>query len=342
MAGRPAPRPCQSLVQTCAMTFVPVSPTLVPVREGHRLAVRRVTGGTVPLLLLHGFPCTSLIWSHTLRPLAAAGFDVAAPDLRGYGDSDFAPDGFYDFAAFNDDLIGLLDALGWERAAVAGHDLGAMVAIDMANRYPERVDRLVILDDSMPELDDAFAAAGIPAGTPKPAVYDYQRRQGLHADELMAELNTPERRRRYVAEFYGHRMWCPPNAFGEEDLALLTDPYADAERLRASFADYEVVMGARPLSAPELTDRPVRQPVLVLVGPEQVTVGEHVPERAAIAFPQVVGPFWVPGAGHFMPWEKPSVVSRAIQFFCGDLLATATATATATAAAAAARRGRQP
>jgi pimeloyl-ACP methyl ester carboxylesterase len=297
------------------------APDRITVREGHRLAVRRGGAGGVPLLLLHGFPCTSLIWSHTIGPLAEAGFDVAAPDLRGYGDSDFAPDGFYDFAAFNADLVGLLDALGWERAVVAGHDLGAMVAIDMANRHPERVDRLVVLDDSMPDLPEAFAAAGIPDSTPKPAVYDYQRRQGLHAEELMAELNTPDRRRRYIAEFFGHRMWCPPGAFDEADLAVLTEPYADADRLRASFADYEVVMGTRKMSAPEQIDRPVRQQTLVLIGPDQVTLGEHIPERCAIAFPRAVGPFWVPGAGHFMPWEKPVIVHRAVRSFCGDLLA---------------------
>jgi pimeloyl-ACP methyl ester carboxylesterase len=303
----------------------PVPIRHVTVRDGHRLAVRRAGAGGVPLLLVHGFPCTSLIWSRVLGPLAEAGFDVVAPDLRGYGDSDFAPDGFYDFAAFNADLAGLLDALGWEWAVVAGHDLGAMVAIDLANRHPERVRRLVILDDSKPELPEAFAAAGIPASTPKPAVYDYQRRQGRHADELVAELDTPERRRRYVAEFYGHRMWCPPDAFDEEALALLTEPYGDAERLRASFADYEVVMGTRPVSGPELTDRPVRQPALVLVGRDQVTLGEHLEERCAIAYPACVGPFWIDGAGHFLPWEKPVVVGRAIRWFCGDLLATAPA-----------------
>ncbi|GAA2372066.1 alpha/beta fold hydrolase [Nonomuraea africana] len=298
-----------------------ISPTFVTVGEGHRLAVRRSGQGGVPLLLIHGFPCTSLIWSHNIEELAAAGFDVAAPDLRGYGDSDFAPDGFYDFAAFNADLVGLMNALGWERAVVAGHDLGAMITIDLATRHPDRVDRLVVLDDSMPDLPEEFAAAGIPPGTPKPAIYDYQRRQGLHADELVAELDTPERRRRYIAEFFGHRMWCPPGAFSEADLDLLTEPYADADRLRASFADYEVVMGTRPLSAPEMTDRPVQQPTLVLIGPDQVTIGDHIAERCAIAYPQVVGPFWVPGAGHFMPWEKPTVVNRAIRSFCGDLLA---------------------
>jgi pimeloyl-ACP methyl ester carboxylesterase len=297
-----------------------IAPEFIEVAAGHRLAVRRRGEGGVPLLLVHGFPCTSRIWSHNIPALAEAGFDVAAPDLRGYGDSDFAPDGFYDFNAFNTDLIGLFDALGWDRAVVAGHDLGAMITIDMANRHPERVDRVVILDDSTPDLDAAFAEAGIPPGRPKPAVYDYQRRQGRHAEELVAELDTPERRRRYVGEFYGHRMWCPPDAFDEADLAYLTEPYGDAARLRASFADYEVVMGTRPLSAPEMIDRPVRQQALILIGADQVTLGEHIEERCAIAFPNAVGPYWIKGAGHFMPWERPAVVDRAIRSFCGDLL----------------------
>ncbi|WP_350278247.1 alpha/beta hydrolase [Kribbella sp. HUAS MG21] len=297
-----------------------VEPVRVGVRRGLGLAVRRRGDGGVPLLLVHGFPCTSRIWAHNLVPLAEAGFDVVAPDLRGYGDSDVAPDGFYDLNAFNADLTGLFDALGWDSAVVAGHDLGAMVAVDLANRHPDRVRRLVILDDSMPDLGEAFAAAGIPPTRAKPAVYDYQRLQGHHADALVAELATPEQRRRYIGEFYGHRLWCPPDAFDDADLAFLTEPYGDADRLRAAFADYEVVMGTRPLSAPELLDRPVRQPVLVLIGEDQVTLGDHADQRCAIAFPDAVGPFWIKGAGHFLPWERPTIVNRAIRTFCADLL----------------------
>ncbi|TDD56369.1 alpha/beta hydrolase [Kribbella antibiotica] len=293
-----------------------VTPVRIEVSPGHHLAVRRRGAGGVPLLLLHGFPCTSLIWSHNLIPLAEAGFDVVAPDLRGYGDSDFAPDGFYDFNAFNTDLIGLFEGLGWDRAVVAGHDLGAMIAIDLATRHAARVDRLVILDDSMP----ALTFPDLPPIDPKHAVYDYVRNQGLRAEALVAELATPDQRRRYIAEFYGHRLWCPPDAFSPEDLAFLTTPYDDPARLRASFADYEVVMGTRELSAPELTDRPVDHQTLILIGTDQITLRNCVEERCLLAFPNAVGPFWVKGAGHFLPWERPTIVNRAIRSFCGDLL----------------------
>jgi pimeloyl-ACP methyl ester carboxylesterase len=115
-------------------------------------------------------------------------------------------------------------------------------------------------------------------------------------------------------------MWCPPDAFDEEDLAYLTEPYGDAARLRAAFADYEVVMGTRPLSAPEMLDRPVRQPTLILIGTDQVTLANHIDQRCALAFPEAVGPFWIKDAGHFLPWERPQMVNRAIRSFCGDLL----------------------
>jgi pimeloyl-ACP methyl ester carboxylesterase len=79
-------------------------------------------------------------------------------------------------------------------------------------------------------------------------------------------------------------------------------------------------MGTRPRSAPEMIGQPVRQQALVLIGADQVTVGDHAEQRCAVAFPEAVGPFWVSGAGHFMPWERPETVNRAIRSFCGDLL----------------------
>ena len=74
--------------------------------------VREGTGGT-PLVLVHGWPETKRIWWRNVEPLAAAGFEVIVPDLRGFGDSDVAGDGFYDLAAYSRDMHALVhDVLG--------------------------------------------------------------------------------------------------------------------------------------------------------------------------------------------------------------------------------------
>jgi pimeloyl-ACP methyl ester carboxylesterase len=69
-----------------------------------------------------------------------------------------------------------------------------------------------------------------------------------------------------------------------------------------------------------LPDEVVAPKALILIGEAQVTVGDHIEERCVLAFPNAVGPFWVKGAGHFMPWERPQLVTRTIRAFCGDLL----------------------
>jgi pimeloyl-ACP methyl ester carboxylesterase len=98
--------------------YVPVPSGRIAVSDSMTLAVRRLGTGEVPLLLIHGFPCTSLIWTPVMRPLADAGFDVVAVDLRGYGESDFASDGYYDLAVFAADLVALCERLGWTRSCL--------------------------------------------------------------------------------------------------------------------------------------------------------------------------------------------------------------------------------
>jgi len=91
------------------------------VRPGVNIAYVRTGEGGYPLLLVHGWPETKRIWWRNIEPLAQAGFEVIAPDLRGFGDSGLAPDGFYDLAAHARDLRALVgEVLGHERCAAAG------------------------------------------------------------------------------------------------------------------------------------------------------------------------------------------------------------------------------
>src|ERR1051325_7785997 len=102
------------------------------VADGREVAcVRRGEGG-FPLLLLHGWPETKRIWWRNIEPLAAAGFEVIVPDLRGYGDSGLAPDGHYDPASMARDVHALVhDVLGHARCGAAGGDVGGVVIQDL-------------------------------------------------------------------------------------------------------------------------------------------------------------------------------------------------------------------
>lgn len=113
-----------------------------------RIAFRRAGDGP-PLLLLHGFPQTNMMW-HKIAPALAAHFTVIAADLRGYGDSS-APDSDawhspYAKRAMAADMVGLMQQLGHQRFMVAGHDRGGRVAHRMARDHADRVDRVAVLD----------------------------------------------------------------------------------------------------------------------------------------------------------------------------------------------------
>ena len=274
------------------------------------------------MLLVHGWPETKRIWLRNVEALASAGFEVVVPDLRGFGDSGLAPDGFYDLAAHARDLHALVhDVLGHERCAASGGDLGGGVIQDLALRFEGFVARQVLFNCVLPILAEPYDEAGIPAGPPREVrmAADYFLRQGRDADGLAAELDTPEKRRRYVAEFYGHRFWAAPGAFTAEDVELMTEPFADAEKLRAGWGNYESALGARPVSEPPRFFERSAVETLVLYGPEDHVIWRAFPEMCEVVFERLIGPFVVPRAGHFLQWERAELLNATLTAFLRDL-----------------------
>jgi pimeloyl-ACP methyl ester carboxylesterase len=101
-------------------------------------------GDGFPVVLLHGFPELWYSWRRQIPALAAAGLRAIAPDLRGYGDTDKpAEREAYDIEHLVGDLVGLMDALGLEKAAIVGHDWGGLIVWPAALMAPERVERVV-------------------------------------------------------------------------------------------------------------------------------------------------------------------------------------------------------
>ncbi|WP_394892815.1 alpha/beta fold hydrolase [Mesorhizobium sp. AaZ16] len=121
----------------------------VEIETGETTIFLRSGGSGPPVLLLHGFPQTHLMW-RGVAPLLARNFAVVCADLRGYGRSgcpasapDHAP---YATRAMARDMVTVMERLGFKRFSVAGHDRGGRVAYRMALDHPDRVDRLAVLD----------------------------------------------------------------------------------------------------------------------------------------------------------------------------------------------------
>lgn len=135
----------------------------VPVADGVSLNAA-VGGSGSPVVLLHGFPQTHLMWRHVAADLAAD-HTVIVPDLRGYGESDKpeeAGEDTYSKRTMAADVVALARAFGHERFALAGHDRGALVAVRAGLDHPDAITHLASLD-VLPTLDSWNVMRGVSA-----------------------------------------------------------------------------------------------------------------------------------------------------------------------------------
>jgi pimeloyl-ACP methyl ester carboxylesterase len=289
--------------------------------RGFRQAyVHEGRGGAGPIVLVHGWPESKRIWWRVIQPLVDAGYEVIAPDLRGFGESELGPEGdsFGDVAAHSRDLHALVtDHLGHRRAVLVGGDLGGPVIQDLALRFPSVADRMVLFNSPLPYVAERMA--GMRTRPPAEAI-DYFIRQGTDADGLAAELATAEARRRYVASFYTSRFWSHPGGFDAAAVDFHAEPFGDAASLRATFRAYESVFDEAARSEPALLAVNPDVRCLVLFGPSDHVIYPEFDKMAAVVFPDHVGPFLLRDCGHFVPWEAAHALTSAIDAFCRDLL----------------------
>jgi pimeloyl-ACP methyl ester carboxylesterase len=283
------------------------------VADGVQIAyVREGVGGT-PLLLLHGYPETKRIWWRNIRALADSGFEVIAPDFRGMGDSGHPPDDAHDIVTYAKDMHTLVaDHLGHASCRIAASDVGGVVATDLVHRFPGFVRRMCIWNTVPPMSVDAYAAAGLDVGrfsgiVPGPTG-DYREWQGARPDELAAMLDSEGARRLWVAGMYTSRLWASPGAFSAADVAFMTEPFAEEARLRAGWAVYQLAHG-RPFQEMPMNGA-VDVPTLLLYGPDDHVVGSDFIAFAELAYPHRIGPLVVPGAGHFLQWERADIFNE--------------------------------
>jgi len=270
--------------------------------------INLVTGGSgPPLLLLHGYPQTHLMW-RKLGPRLAAEFTVVAPDLRGYGDSSTPPAGpehvNYAKRALAQDQVETMAALGFERFCVVGHDRGARVAHRLARDHPERGQRLALLD-IVPTLY-RFETIDQKAAT-----------ASYHWFFLIQPGGLPERLIGAEPEFFLRSMLRDPAVFEPEIFAEYLRCFKNPETIRATCDEYRA--GATIDLAHDRVDHGHRlaMPLLVLWGQRSSQGSGYDVLAVWRNHAENVSGRAIDG-GHFLAEEAPDATYRALHsFFSG-------------------------
>jgi haloacetate dehalogenase len=273
------------------------------------VAIHGVRGGSgAPLLLLHGYPQTHVIW-HKIAPRLAEHFTVIATDLRGYGDSG-KPDGGANHEQYSKrvmaaDQVAVMQQFGFEQFFVAGHDRGGRVAHRMALDHPARVRRLAVLDIAPTHFmytttDMEFARAY------------------YHWFFLIQPFDVPER---MIGADVDYWMRSKLAQWGRDSSAITPEAYAEYVRcyrdpaaIHASCEDYRASAGIDLTHDEADLSHKLTCPLLALWG-EKGFVGRKYDVVAA----------WgerardVRGAGlpcgHYLPEEAPEATLRALSEF---------------------------
>ena len=256
----------------------------------------RVGGKGPAVILIHGFGDTGDMWAKLAADLVRD-HTVVVPDLRGMGLSDKPADG-YDKWTQAADMRAVLDALGIDRAAVVGHDIGTMVAYAYAARYRDKTEKLVVMDAPVP---------GVPP-------WDDIVRSPLlwHFDLGGADMErlVKGRERIYLDRFWNDFAGTP-SRIGEATRRHYAALYAQPGAMRAAFAQFRSIRkdadDNKKVFATKLTI-----PVLAIGGEKSFGAMEAVVMRnAATDVTEVV----VKDAGHWLMEEQPAATMKAVREF---------------------------
>lgn len=268
----------------------------------------KVRGDGPPLLLLHGYPQTHVIW-HKIAPRLAERFTVVVTDLRGYGDSgkpvtdtDHSP---YSKRAMAADQVEVMSEMGFEKFSVVGHDRGGRVAHRMVRDFPDRVEKIAVLDIA--------PTATMYGATDKVFATAY-----YHWFFLIQPDGLPEHMIGCDPEFYLSRKmaaWGKANgAITEEAFAEYLRCFSDPATIHATCEDYRAAAGIDLEHDAANAGEKIDNPLLALWGQEGfVAKAYDVLETWRDVASDVSG-HAVPG-GHFLPEEAPEETLKALLEF---------------------------
>jgi len=293
--------------------------------------------GQGPLVIMcHGFPELGYSWRHQLPALAEAGFHAVAPDQRGYGQTDCPePIEAYNIFELVGDIVGLVHALGEEKAVIVGHDWGAPVAYNCALLRPDIFHALILL--SVPYSPRSWGSIR-PTEAMKNMAGDnqfyivYFQKPGRVEKELEADVREtmvkalyslsgdppPEKRWNFLFsknQKFVDTVYMPdtlPEWLTEKDIDVFTEGFKRTG-FRGGVNWYRNIDRNWELT-PFLSEAKIHQPSLFIAGELD---GVIVMSRAAFdnlesGVPNLKQKILVPGAGHWVQQERPQEVNDAL------------------------------
>ena len=244
------------------------------------------------LLLLHGIPSSSYLWRDVIDPLAAT-FDVLAPDLLGYGDSDKRLDADLSIAAQARYMVAFMESIGVHQAAVVGHDIGGGIAQLMAADEPQRVARLILVDSV---VDNNWPVA------------DIARLKEPVWDQIMVNIDLRKGLRKGL-----EAGMVSEGRVTDELVDEWTRPFQDLGGRRA------YLRAARALNNRDLVSRSkhieeIETPTLIMWGANDKFLEPQWAETLKHKLRDTTVEIIDPG-GHFLPLDRPDAVAEAINRF---------------------------
>jgi pimeloyl-ACP methyl ester carboxylesterase len=268
----------------------------------------------LPVIMLHGFPDDVHAWDDVAPPLAKAGYRVLVPYLRGFGPTRFrsaASPRMAEQAAIGQDVIDFADALRLDRFAVCGFDWGGRAACIAAALHPERVRAAVLIGGYTIQNTIDPSPPSSPAAE-RGIWYQYY----FNTERGRAGLQM---NRRTLCRFLWET-WSPTWHFADDTYNRTAPSFDNPDFVDVVVHSYR----HRILNAPgeprfeqierDLAKRPkVNVPVITLYGADD-GIAKPAPENPneKVQFPMLKARRVIPGAGHFLPREKPDAVSSAL------------------------------
>jgi pimeloyl-ACP methyl ester carboxylesterase len=265
-----------------------------------------IGGDGPPLLLVHGWP-QNWYQYRALMPALARDYTVIAVDQRGMGLTE-KPKSGYDSATLANDLVALIDELGYERFSVVGLDTGMVISYALAADHPERVARLVVGEAPLPGVPLPLPALPLPLFLPGPAVpllfhLTFNRLEGLNEQlvrgredlffRFVFDAEATKKLPAYAVRYY-------------------TDGFASSRAaLRGSFGFYRAWDATTDQNASRSTSK-LPMPVLAIGG--QASSMEGPAQLMKLVANDVQG-LVIPGAGHFVAEEAPKQMLAALTEF---------------------------